>query len=963
MRSAGPSRFEKLPRSATISFTLLLVNLFSFAILSTLIHAASPPPGPCEGKPVGTLCRAAAGPCDKPEYCDPRSFGSLCPPDELQPSSYVCRTPAGPCDVAEYCTGSSPACPADIVRPSSYVCRKPVGPCDVAEHCTGVEAQCPADTFSAGNECRAKAGPCDWPEYCTGLGPLCPSDVFLPSGQVCRAAANDCDAAEICTGAGSACPADAYIPGSYTLSTSSASFDSSMNGGMVEFRTLGWCGNPYSIDVSWIHVTGQLLAFGRGSISYVVDANATGNPRTGTITIADQTFTVTQGGVTTCAYAISPTEANFDSSANTGEVTVTTASGCPWTAVGSEPWITIIAGSSGTGNGTVSYSVSSNTGAFRIGTITVAGKTFSVVQEGPCVRTISPPSALFGAMGGDGTVTITSSDGCLPWTYWANDSWITTSLATGDTIPYSVSVNTSGATRIGTIGIAGQTFTVIQEGDAGCVRTLSPTSAVFSAMGGAGTVTITSSDGCLPWASGSNDSWITQSESVGDTIPYSVSPNTTGATRVGTMVIGGLIFTVAQTGTQSTTVSLYFPHVDTNLPWQTEIAVINTGDQPLAGTLRALSNGGQLVDSKVIILPSYGRAQVTVADEFGNHTSIRHIIVDADSDTVQGYTKFYRAGTYRAAVPAVKEVNTSDIYISHIASNADWWTGVSLVNITSEKIELTMTFSNGQTRNITLNANEHKAFSIRSLFNDQPQPDIESAVITHASGVIGLELFGSSGWGTQLEGILLTDKTISTLYYPHVASDDYWWTGIVAYNPSASTCTITITPYSTQGTALPSSTFPIAGKGKYIGAVANLGLPAQTAWFKIDSTRPLSGLELFGTVNGNQLAAYAGGGRTAAKTGVFPKIEKNGWTGIAFVNTEANAASVILTAYNDNGAAVATVALPVAGHAKVVKPAEDIFTHDISDATYIAYSSDRNVVGFQLNGSSDGTMLDGLPGF
>ena len=39
--------------------------------------------------------------------------------------------------------------------------------------------------------------------------------------------------------------------------------------------------------------------------------------------------------------------------------------------------------------------------------------------------------------------------------------------------------------------------------------------------------------------------------------------------------------------------------------------------------------------------------------------------------------------------------------------------------------------------------------------------------------------------GNQMEGILLTDKTASTIYYPHVASDDYWWTGIVAYNPSA----------------------------------------------------------------------------------------------------------------------------------------------------------------------------------
>ena len=81
------------------------------------------------------------------------------------------------------------------------------------------------------------------------------------------------------------------------------------------------------------------------------------------------------------------------------------------------------------------------------------------------------------------------------------------------------------------------------------------------------------------------------------------------------------------------------------------------------------------------------------------------------------------------------------------------------------------------------------------------------------------------------------------------------------------------------GDPLSPSTLPIAGKGKYIGAVADLGLPAQTAWFKIDSTRPLTGFELFGTIDGNQLAAYAGGGGTGAKAGVFAKIEKNGWTG------------------------------------------------------------------------------------
>ena len=416
----------------------------------------------------------------------------------------------------------------------------------------------------------------------------------------------------------------------------------------------------------------------------------------------------------------------------------------------------------------------------------------------------------------------------------------------------------------------------------------------------------------------------------------------------------------------TTSVALYFPHIATSIPWQTEIAIINTSDQPVTGALRGMSEEGQLVDIKAVTLSGRGRRQVTVAEEFTNHTNIGYITFDTSSTAVQGYTKFSRAGYYRVAIPAVKEVNASNIYVSHIASTPDWWTGVSLVNTTSDAKVLTITFNNDQgddqSRQITLNPNEHRAFDIAAeFFNNQPQPAIQSAVITNASGVIGLELFGSLGWGTQLEGILLTDKTTSTIYYPHVAGSE-WWTGIVAYNPSNLPATPTITPYKADGTVLPSKGISIPGRGKYIGAVAGLNLPADTAWFKIDSLLPLTGFELFGIADGSQLAAYAGGGGTGATTGIFPKIEKNGWTGIAFVNTGDEPASVTLTAYADTGSpSIATQPLTVGGHSKVVNDPAVIFAQDISNATYITYSSDKNVIGFQLNGSSDGKMLDGLP--
>jgi lysyl endopeptidase len=410
---------------------------------------------------------------------------------------------------------------------------------------------------------------------------------------------------------------------------------------------------------------------------------------------------------------------------------------------------------------------------------------------------------------------------------------------------------------------------------------------------------------------------------------------------------------------------LYFPHVDANSPWHTEIAIINTSPtQYLTGTLKALNSAGETVDTpQEVILPARGRRQIIVADEFSNPTSIRYVVFDANSDTVQGYTKLYVNGTYRAAIPAVKEINTSDISIPHIASDAEWWTGVSLVNTTPGRKDLVITFNTGQSKFVTLNANEHRAFTIAELFDNQPQPAIRSAVITNASGVVGLELFGSRDGGShsQLDGILLEDNTHSTLYYPHVAANG-WWTGIVAYNPSGSPCTITVTAYSTSGTALASVPLSIPGRRSLVDTADRIGIPAQTAWFRIDSTAPLTGFELFGTVNANQLAAYRGGGPGTA-AGVFPKIEKDGgWTGIAFVNTETAAASVVLTAYDDAGAVVDTRALSVAGHAKVVDLAENFFSQSIGNATYIAYASDRNVVGFQINGTSDDMMLDGLPG-
>jgi len=73
----------------------------------------------------------------------------------------------------------------------------------------------------------------------------------------------------------------------------------------------------------------------------------------------------------------------FNEKVHNGTLAVTTTSGCAWTAVSNATWITITGGASGSGNGTVRYSITANPDKTdRTGTLTVAGRTIRITQAG-----------------------------------------------------------------------------------------------------------------------------------------------------------------------------------------------------------------------------------------------------------------------------------------------------------------------------------------------------------------------------------------------------------------------------------------------------------------------------------------------------------------------------------------------------------------------------------------------------
>ena len=153
----------------------------------------------------------------------------------------------------------------------------------------------------------------------------------------------------------------------------------------VSLSGTGVTATPGSWD--WIAITSGWNGVGSEPVNYMVLPNNTGSSRSGYLTIAGQTFTITQQAQQgACTYSILPTSNSFGSGAGSGNVNVITSSGCSWTAStdsGSWDWIGISSGWSGTGNGTVNYFVlANNAGIPRTGILRIAGQTFTVTQTG-----------------------------------------------------------------------------------------------------------------------------------------------------------------------------------------------------------------------------------------------------------------------------------------------------------------------------------------------------------------------------------------------------------------------------------------------------------------------------------------------------------------------------------------------------------------------------------------------------
>jgi hypothetical protein len=339
-----------------------------------------------------------------------------------------------------------------------------------------------------------------------------------------------------------------------SISPTSRTHGPGANTNTVSITASNNCSWTVSNTNNWIFPLSGTSGTGDGTLTYSVAANPNPAWRTGVLAVAGQILTIAQNPLV-CEYNVSPTNRTHGYSGGGNFVSVNTSAACSWTVVNPNPWINISSGGSGTGNGSIIYSVPANpSGLARSGVLTIVDQNVTINQLGaPCAYSISTNKQSYGFGAVTGLVNVTATPDCN-WSVSNTNPWISLLTVPGGTgsgqVTYALGVN-AGLARTGIVMIADELLTVTQQG-LGCTFKLSPTNRPHGYAAASNTVTLTTSNGC-PWQIINTNPWITfpagNSGAGSNLISYLVEANPSPTSRVGVVLIDGQTFTVTQSGT------------------------------------------------------------------------------------------------------------------------------------------------------------------------------------------------------------------------------------------------------------------------------------------------------------------------------------------------------------------------------------------------------------------------------
>jgi len=259
----------------------------------------------------------------------------------------------------------------------------------------------------------------------------------------------------------------------FNLSANSATIDSAQQATTVNLTNVANCPWTSSSNCNFVSVSPS-SGSGNATISIAVAENIDTTSRTCIITIAGNTFTITQSGKiapVNCSFSLSSSSATIDSNQQTINVNLTNAANCSWTSFANCSFVSVTP-SSGNSNANVAMDVAANPDTIsRSCIITIAGKTFTITQGRKippvnCVFALSTDSILVDSSQQNVSVQLSNAANCA-WSVVSTCNFIALNPQSGSAsqnINIAVNANNDTLGRTCNFQIADKNVVLIQSG-------------------------------------------------------------------------------------------------------------------------------------------------------------------------------------------------------------------------------------------------------------------------------------------------------------------------------------------------------------------------------------------------------------------------------------------------------------------------------------------------------------------
>ncbi len=231
----------------------------------------------------------------------------------------------------------------------------------------------------------------------------------------------------------------------------------------------------------------------------------------------------------------------------------------------------------------------------------------------------------------------------------------------------------------------------------------------------------------------------------------------------------------------------------------------NQGENNTEINLKLYSRGGLFLEEETETIPSYASLSYTsTVSPFHSSADDGWVMIKGnEGENLTGYVIWFKDRLEKGDSLFALNRKGNQFFIPHIAYNELWKTTLTLINLSDRENAISFTlFFGEETKEATINLNpfEKRVIDVKELFSS-----VDPGLLKHSSLCLESQedMTGFFSYETSLTltylPLLSEEDVHPEVIVPHVASNNYWWTGVAIFNPYDDPVILSISPYNKEG--------------------------------------------------------------------------------------------------------------------------------------------------------------------